>query len=132
MRILICGDRNWTDREKIAQQLRIIAWTANEAFGTDFSCRDSDDIGVTIIHGTARGADRIAGEEAKKLGFEVREYPAEWQMGRAAGPIRNQVMLDDGKPDFILAFHSNIEESKGTADMVRRAKQANLPVEVIR
>jgi ABC-type uncharacterized transport system substrate-binding protein len=121
MKILICGDRNWSDREKIAQQLRIIAkvwWFAGE-------------FTPTVVHGAARGADQIAGEEAKKLGFEVIEYPADWSVGRAGGVIRNQVMLEDSKPDLVLAFHSNIEDSKGTKDMVRRAHQAMVPVEVI-
>lgn len=126
MKILVCGDRNWTDREKIIQQLRILR-EVSKVLGAEWRTRYP----MRIIHGAARGADRIAGEEGKKLGFEVIEYPADWSIGRAAGVIRNQVMLDDGKPDFVLAFHSNIEESKGTKDMVRRARQALIPVEII-
>jgi hypothetical protein len=33
-------------------------------------------------------------------------------------------MLEDGQPDLVLAFHSSIEESKGTKDMVKRARAA--------
>jgi hypothetical protein len=153
MRILICGDRNWTDREKIAQQLRIIAIVFDKAFGTDISTRDASEAEVVIIQGcngydedgkpsfysgkpTVRGADMIAREEALKLGFAVADYPVskeDWQnLGRAAGPIRNQLQIDDGRPDWSLAFHSNIEESKGTKDMVRRSREAGLPTEVIK
>jgi hypothetical protein len=39
--------------------------------------------------------------------------------------------LDEGKPDLVLAFHNDIEHSKGTADMVRRAARAGVRVEVI-
>ena len=37
-------------------------------------------------------------------------------------------MLDEGKPDTVVYFHDNIERSKGTKDMVSRAKKAGLPV----
>lgn len=132
MRILICGDREWTDREKIAQQLRIIK-AVQERIYEDYD--GYGDLVTTIIHGAARGADRIAGEEAAKLGFEVKPYPIspeDWAHFKGgAGPIRNQLMLDEGKPDLVLAFHSNIYESKGTKDMVNRAMMAQIPVEVI-
>lgn len=48
--------------------------------------------------------------------------------GKAAGPIRNQRMLDDGKPDRVLAFPGG----RGTANMVKLAKAAGVPVHEIR
>ena len=52
-------------------------------------------------------------------------YPAQWDVyGRRAGPIRNQEMIDEGKPDGVVAFPGG----KGTADMVRRAEAAGLKV----
>jgi hypothetical protein len=52
-------------------------------------------------------------------------YKAEWDKhGRAAGPIRNQQMLDDGKPDLVLAFAGG----RGTDDMCRRAREAGIEV----
>lgn len=84
-----------------------------------------------IVHGVARGADTIAGEVAKKLGMSVEEYPADWKkFGRSAGPIRNRVMLDT-KPDLVIAFHNNIEESKGTKDCVTEARRRGIPTEVV-
>lgn len=32
-------------------------------------------------------------------------------------------MLDEGKPDFVVAFHNDITNSKGTLDMITRAKK---------
>lgn len=59
-------------------------------------------------------------------------YPADWEKhGKAAGPIRNQQMLTEGKPDIVVAFSDNLSNSKGTADMCRRAHKAGLPVYVI-
>lgn len=49
---------------------------------------------------------------------------------RQAGPIRNEQMLQEGQPDKVLAFHENLAQSRGTADMVRRAAKAGVPVEI--
>jgi len=112
-RVLICGDRNWTDRDLIR------AWL----------CKLQDEGYDTVIHGAARGADTLAGEEANKIGFTVLFFPANWtRYGRAAGMIRNQQMLDEGKPDTVLYFHRNLPESKGTKDMVERAQKQNLEI----
>ncbi len=113
MIILCCGDRKWTDRDKIAIAL---------------SSLTVDD---HVIHGNAPGADRLCAEYAIPH-MTVESFPANWsRYGRAAGPIRNQLMLDEGQPDLVLAFHSDIEHSKGTADMIRRAKKANIPVKIV-
>jgi ABC-type sugar transport system substrate-binding protein len=112
MRVLICGDRNWTNRARILRALAKLP------------------PGTEVIHGAARGADQIAGEEAQKLGFRVFAFPADWSKGRAAGPIRNRLMLDQ-KPDFVLAFHPDIKASKGTADTVREATRRGIKVLVI-
>ena len=114
MRILCCGDRNWTDTDLILDTLA--------------QYMHMDD--VTIIHGCARGADTIAGNAAKLLGFKVEEYPADWEKhGRAAGPIRNVRMLN-AKPDHVIAFHSSIETSKGTGHMINITKKADISHEV--
>lgn len=113
MRVLICGDRNWTDYSRI---FRFVA---------------SLPTGSIIIEGAARGADFMAGQAAREVGFQVLEFPANWaKFGRAAGPIRNVQMMTEGKPDVVVAFHDDLEHSKGTRDMVNRAKKAGLPVYV--
>jgi len=115
IRILICGDRNWTDKKVMLEFL----WKLS---------RDT-----LIIEGEGRGADRIARDLAILLGFNILPFPADWKRyGKAAGPIRNQQMLDEGKPDLVVAFHNNLSKSKGTKDMVNRAKKAGIPVQVIR
>lgn len=111
MRVLFCGSRTWDDELKITQ-----------AF-----VRYHPEV---VIHGDAQGADRLAGAEARRRGIPIEAYPADWEKhGRAAGPIRNQQMLDEGKPDLVVAFH--LYNSRGTADMIRRARSAGIPVEVI-
>jgi hypothetical protein len=115
MRILITGDREWFDKLMISAVLRSVTMFKDPA-------------SVTVIEGEARGADRLGASAARGLGLNVEPYPAEWdQYGRAAGHIRNQQMLDTGV-DLCLAFHDRLDESKGTADMVRRCLKAGIKV----
>lgn len=75
------------------------------------------------------GADAMAKAWARSQGITVKEYAADWLVyGRSAGPVRNQFMLDDFRPDSVVAFPGN----RGTADCVRRARKANLTVWVVR
>jgi len=114
MKVLICGDRHWTDRHIICDMMSFF-----------------DISNTVIIHGGARGADTIAGDCAKELGIETIVYPADWnKYGRAAGPIRNKKMLGEN-PDYIVAFHDNIELSKGTKHMASIGRDAGIPVSVI-
>jgi YspA, cpYpsA-related SLOG family len=111
--VLICGDRNWTDRitMKFVLEQRLAQ-------------------GDRVIHGAAAGADTMAGEIAKELGCEVEAVPARWnQHGKAAGPIRNREMLMKS-PGLVLAFHYDLKNSRGTKNMIAQAKQAHVPVVV--
>lgn len=106
MRILVCGGRDYSDRAAVDLVLTL----------AKPSC---------VIHGAQTGADTLAGDWAKRNGVPVEVYPADWKrLKYAAGPIRNQQMLDEGKPDYVIAFPGGV----GTADMVRRAKKAGLKV----
>ena len=108
-RVLICGDRNWTETVMIR---RII---------------DRMRFGDVLIEGEARGADRISRDLARATGIEIDPYPADWKRyGRAAGPIRNAQMLKEGRPDIVVAFHADLERSKGTKHMVSVAVSADI------
>lgn len=83
----------------------------------------------TVLHGAARGADRLAGRIAQALGFPVEAMPADWDAhGKAAGYIRNLAMLDRG-PDLVLAFWDGT--SRGTAHTVSVARERGIPVRVV-
>lgn len=114
MKILVCGDRSWTDGKLIEKEI---------LKHKPVTC---------IISGEATGADTCAKEIAHRKKFRYKGFPANWnKYGKAAGPIRNQQMLDEGKPDLVLAFHDNLEHSKGTKDMVARAEKAGVKVKKI-
>lgn len=90
--------------------------------------------GITLLHGAAKGADACANAWAmakRVVGASVgiHRYHAEWRKhGKAAGPLRNQRMIQDDKPDLVVAFPGG----SGTADCVRRARAAGIEVLVIR
>lgn len=107
MRVLVCGGRDYHESDTVWMLLNDFAPTV-------------------VIHGACpRGADKAADQWAKRMRRSVEAFPADWDThGRAAGPIRNQRMLDEGKPDLVLAFPGG----RGTADMVRRAKKAGVRV----
>ena len=105
--ILVCGSRKYTDADKI---LEVLAGFLDDE--------------PEIIHGAAKGADSIAGEEAENLGYKVHEFPADWnRLGKRAGFVRNLEMLDQ-KPDCVIAFGSG----RGTDHTVMEAKKRGIPV----
>lgn len=113
-RVLVCGGRDYGDRDQLFRVLDA-AHLANPI--------------VCLIHGAARGADQLAGDWALDRDVLCTGYAADWERdGRAAGPIRNQKMLDTGKPDMVIAFPGG----RGTADMIRKAEAAGVPVVRVR
>ncbi len=84
----------------------------------------------SIIHGAChKGADKLVDDRAKEWGIETHRFPADWNHGRAGGPLRNQQMLDEGKPDFAYFFWDGM--SPGTRDCLVRVLKARIPHEVI-
>lgn len=110
MRLLICGGRDFSDRKLFRE-------TMARKQGIKL-----------IIHGGAKGADTLADQWAKRYGIPVVRMDALWDFhGKQAGSLRNQAMLDMLHPDGVLAFPGG----NGTADMIRRAEKAGLPVQAI-
>lgn len=123
MRILVCGGRGYSDKKKLNDTLNnIVPRTEPDQYGNWMP------MGVTIISGGAPGADSLAADYAVVNWCGLDEFPADWaKHGRAAGPIRNQRMIDEGTPDLVVAFPGG----RGTADMIRRARAAGIEVKEI-
>ncbi len=114
VKVLICGGRNLNSTE---------VWNTLEK---DLKTVLPSGIQIAkIIHGGARGADEGAAQWAESEGIKVTEYKAEWKKhGKAAGPIRNQKMIDMDRPDYVVAFPGG----RGTDDMISRADLEGIPV----
>ena len=114
MRVLVCGGRNFSDGGLLYQAL--------------------DDLHeehkfTEVIEGGASGADEGARSWAKDRGVDVVTYWANWfKYGKAAGPIRNEKMISEGKPTLVVAF----EGGYGTAHMIATAERHSIKVVKVR
>lgn len=116
VRILTCGGRNYFNHRFIAMIMDGLVLEAKQFFETD---------DIVVAHGAATGADTLVDHYCKERKIDVKRYRAKWEThGRSAGPIRNREMLEDFKPDMVIAFPGG----PGTADMVEIAKAANVPI----
>lgn len=119
MKLLVCGGRSYNDKATL--------WAWLGTFHT--SVEGPIDV---LIHGAARGADSLAAQWAHNHrgrdgspDVMILQYPALWsKYGNAAGYIRNQQMLDEGRPDLVVAFPGG----RGTASMVKLARAAGVRV----
>ena len=110
MRVIVCGGRDYNDWPRVSQAIYELPGDA------------------VVVTGGATGADMLALRAAVALGLAIEVHDAQWRLyGRGAGVRRNQKMLDAGA-DLVIAFPGG----KGTADMVRRAERAGVPVRVLR
>lgn len=124
MKVLVTGNRKWRDLEAVKFMLVELQPKKPEK--------------LILVHGRARGADACAHFAAEDMGLSmddgtIRPYPADWiQHGTAAGPIRNQQMIDEEHQkrepiDICLAFP--MRDSIGTWDMVERCLTTGIKVE---
>lgn len=106
MRVLVTGGRKYDNQARVNRVL-------NDLHPSQ------------IAQGGASGADRSAALWAHETATSCYTYPADWtKHGKAAGPIRNQKMLEIFQPDLVVAFPGG----RGTEDMVDRARKAFVPV----
>ena len=110
MRVLICGGRQFADAAFL--------WKTMDELHSRTPITE-------VIVGGAVGADTLGEDWAKDRRIPYRIFIADWAThGRAAGPIRNKVMLDEGNPDLVVAFPGN----RGTANMLSQARDARVKV----
>ncbi|MGY1439492.1 DUF2493 domain-containing protein [Streptomyces reniochalinae] len=113
-RVLVTGSRSWT--------AELVTWHALD------QARDTTPAGRTlvIVHGGCpKGADQVAHNWAQGHAVATEVHPADWAThGRAAGPIRNQLMVRRGA-DLCLAFIHN--GSRGASHTAGLAEAAGIP-----
>ena len=111
MRVLVCGGRDYKDKDVLFKYMDTL--------------HNERKISL-IINGGASGADTLAAIWARpKREVAVKTYFAQWEIeGRAAGFIRNRRMLDEGKPNLVVAFPGG----QGTRNMIRLAKEYGIEV----
>ena len=115
--VLVCGGRDYRNANLVR--------TILDGYAHDHGP-------IVLVQGGATGADEMARLWAARQNeatlYGMHNVPADWKAhGRKAGPIRNQLMLDEHKPHVVVAFPGG----RGTEDMVRRAEAAGVRVERI-
>lgn len=113
-RAIVCGGRDYRNGVHLHNEMNKLHTRYK------FTC---------IIEGGARGADELASCWADYNQIPKETYPAQWKRyGRSAGRRRNKQMIEEGKPDIVIAFPGG----PGTRNMIIQATQARLLVEVVK
>ena len=117
-RVLVTGSRDWDN-------LALLSFLIGVAIGE--SGRPKAE--VVIVHGACpTGADTMAEQTAVTSDVMTEPHPADWDRhDKAAGPIRNQEMVDLGA-DICLAFFKVGAGNRGTANCAASAERAGIPV----
>ena len=103
MRVAIVGSRGYLDLDSV------VSYVADLPVDT------------VVITGGAKGVDEAAEKAARERGLDVVVHYANWTLyGKAAGQIRNQVVVDDC--DRLVAFWDGI--SPGTRGAISAASKA--------
>ena len=114
MKLCVCGGRNYRDKTE--------AWRILDEMHRRIPL-------TAIITGGARGADHLAELWALENQVPRMIFHADWDTyGSAAGPIRNEKMLTNARPDLLLCFPGGT----GTADCRKWAKKLAIPVCMVR
>jgi hypothetical protein len=121
VRVLVTGSRDWTDRDGVRAALNVVL--------SEKPLHEK----LVVVHGACpTGADRWADEWARTHAechdVTAERHPAPWRTaGKQAGHWRNQHMVNLGA-DLCLAFFQPGAANKGTADCVRKALAADIPI----
>ena len=105
-RVLVTGGRDYRDYDKVSDTL-----TKLQAIHGD----------IVVCQGGARGADSLAKQWCEANNVDCVTYPADWSLGKAAGPIRNAKMWNEFKPNVTVAFPGG----RGTQGMMNIVKRCN-------
>ena len=111
--IMVCGCRTYRDK--------VFVWGRMQ----EIIEPDTD----IVISGGASGVDSIAADWCRlgKPSVRFQEYPADWNThGKAAGPIRNQQMVD--ACDYAIVIWDG--KSRGTKDSINRLLKAGKPFSI--
>lgn len=113
LKVIVAGGREFSDYHKLQAKLNL--YLRNQA--------PSD---IEIVSGGASGADELGERYANDYGYDLKVFPADWSLGKKAGPIRNKQMAEYA--DGLVAFDTG---GRGTANMIGVARDFGLKVRVV-
>ncbi len=104
---IIAGSRHITDFDTVSFAICSAPWNPKE-----------------VVCGMADGVDKLGKEWAEILKIPVKEFPADWSIGKRAGAARNRQMATYAN-SLILIWDG---KSPGSADMLKQAKKFGLVI----
>ena len=114
MKVIIAGSRTFNDYNRLCK------WC-------DIYLQNTKDI--EVVCGMAKGADLLGKKYAEEKGYEIKEFPADWDLfGKKAGHIRNAKMANYA--DTLIAFWDS--KSTGTLNMIGIADLIGLKIKIIK
>lgn len=122
---------------KNKKDFRLVVAGSRDFNNYDMLCSALDEVigelkaeyNVTIVSGTANGADKLGEKYAEKHGLKIERHPANWgRYGRGAGPIRNAEMVKAS--DGVVVFWNG--ESTGAKNIIDCAKAENHLIKVVK
>lgn len=120
-RVLVTGSRNWRRAAAIHRAL-------DHAHHNMLYEHNENGLFV-VVHGTARGADAMAGWYANECNWQVEAHPANWaQHGKRAGMIRNQHMVNLGAALCLAFIRDHSSGASRCADMAQHARIPTLRI----
>ena len=114
MKVIIAGSRDFNDYTSLKNKMDIILKNQKD---------------VTIVSGTARGADKLGERYAGENHHKVEKYVPMWDIyGKKAGYMRNEEMAKVA--DALVVFWDG--KSKGNKHMIDIGKKFKLKIRVIK
>lgn len=110
MKLIISGSRGFTNHELFTIEINKIKKSITQ-----------------IVSGRCNGPDLWGENYALENGIELKVFPADWSVGKSAGPIRNKQMSQHG--DILYAFWDL--SSRGTKNMIECMSKLNKPFKII-
>ena len=111
MKVIVAGSRT-------ATWAHVIEAMRTAEFVKEITC---------VISGGARGADSHGEEVARRKGWEILRFPAQWdKFGKSAGYRRNEEMAEHA--DALIATWDGL--SPGTRHMIETARKKGLRLHV--
>lgn len=117
MRLLVCGHTDFFDSVHVGQSL--------DAFHARHPV-------TAVVAPEIAGPSTYARMWGKRNGLPVETFKPNWKLGARAGPMLNRQMLSHGKPDYVIAFATQVFDNKsGVQHMLTIARKAGLPTMVV-
>jgi len=114
MKVIVAGSRDFNDYHTLKEKLDMILKNQKE---------------VTIISGTAKGADKLGERYASEHHHKVEQYVPMWDIfGKKAGYMRNEEMAKHS--DACVVFWDG--KSRGTKHMIDISKKHKLKLRIIK